>query len=161
MFKNGMMLVVAMSLVGGLTGCSAKEKPSEATPPAEESATTPVEQPVEEVTTAATVDPYSETGDQTNLAPIVIEPFTVKALHIGELAQGHFNLYVEGGEPAVVRAWVGDEGASEVMVTKAEFEVDHHCAHIEVPSPLPADARLWVEVETAAGERLKGSAEVQ
>lgn len=113
----------------------------------------PVASPAEET--------FSEAGGQTHLEPIDLSPYTVRALHIGDVTKGHFNLYVEGGEAAAVRAWVGDEGATQVMVTKAEFEVDHHCAHIEVPEPLPATARLWVEIETAEGTRLKGSTEIQ
>ena len=103
---------------------------------------------------------FSETGGQTKLAPIALESFTVDSLHIGELAKGHFNLYVKGGEPAIVRAWVGDEAATNAFIAKAEFEVDHHCAHIEVPDPLPADAKLWVEIETSDGTRVKGSTEI-
>ncbi len=110
---------------------------------------------------AAEVESFAESGDQTQLEPIVLAPYTVKALHIGEVTKGHFNLYVEGGDMAAIRAWVGDESAAQVMVTKAEFEVDHHCAHIEVPQPLPATARLWVEIETSEGTRLKGSTEIQ
>lgn len=155
----GVLLALLVTLVAGLTGCSAKEPSPEVSTSTEEVATATEETATPEVD--APVDPYSENGDETNLAPIVLEPFTVKALHIGELAVGHFNLYIDGGDPAVVRAWVGDESASDVMVTKAEFEVNHHCAHIEVPSPLPADARLWVELETADGKRMKGSAVVQ
>ncbi len=161
MVYYGVILALFVSLASGLAGCSATESSPEAPTPKEEMASAPAESAAPVATEAAPVDPYSENGDETNLAPITLEPFTVKALHIGELSVGHFNLYVEGGEPAVVRAWVGDEKASDVMVTKAEFEVDHHCAHIEVPSPLPEDARLWVELETADGKRMKGSADVQ
>ena len=161
MVYYGVILALFVSLASGLTGCSAKESAPEAPAPTEAPTSAPAETAAPEAVVETPVDPYSEIGDETNLAPIALEPFTVKALHIGELSVGHFNLYVEGGEPAVVRAWVGDEGASDVVVTKAEFEVDHHCAHIEVPSPLPADARFWVELETADGKRMKGSAEVQ
>lgn len=106
---------------------------------------------------AGTPDPYSESGAQTDLAPLAIGPYNVRALHIGDVGLGHFNLYIEGGEPAAVRAWVGDEAATGVLITLAEFEEDHHCAHLEVPQPLPAGAKLWVELETSEGERLRGS----
>jgi len=100
---------------------------------------------------------FSEAGEQTYLDPIALAPFTSKVMHIGDVSKGHFNLYIEGGEPAAVRAWIGDEAATDVMVTKAEFEVDHHCAHIEVAQPLPEGAKFWLEIETADGQRLKGS----
>jgi len=109
---------------------------------------------------APEADPYSELGEHTKLNPLAIGDYNIRAIHIGDVALGHFNLYIEGGEPAAVRAWVGDENADGVVVTLAEFEVDHHCAHIEVPTPLPADAKLWVEIESPDGERLKGNTEL-
>lgn len=143
-------------MLAALMGCD-KGAPAAQTPE------TAVEAPVAEAAVARpeTDGAFAEAGAQTELIPITLGPFTIKSLHVGELALGHFNLYIEGGEPAVVRAWVGDEAATKVLVTKAEFEVDHHCAHIEVPNPLPADAKLWVELETAEGTRLKGSTSVQ
>ena len=155
-------LSVALIVVAALGGCG-KPKPdaqlSEST--VEAPAVTPevaVETPAVET---AVEGQFAEGGSQTKLAPIALDPFTVDALHIGEVAKGHFNLYVKGGEPAIVRAWIGDEAATDAFIAKAEFEVDHHCAHIEVPTPLPADAKLWVEIETAEGTSLKGSTEVQ
>ncbi len=147
---------VVLVILATLAGCGKPE-------PVAEVPETNLEAPTEGVSTAPPEadGQFGEAGAQTNLAPITLESFTVDSLHIGDLALGHFNLYIKGGEPAVVRAWVGDEAATNVLVTKAEFEVDHHCAHIEVPSPLPADAKLWVEIETPDGTRLKGSTSVQ
>ena len=144
----------------GLAGCNPAppQNPAENTETAIEAPDVRVEAPVPEAEADGT---GSEAGVQTVLAPLFLDSFSVRALHIGDLSKGHFNLYVTGGEPAVVRAWVGDENATDVVVTKADFEVDHHCAFIEVPKPLPADARLWVELETADGTRMKGSTEVQ
>jgi hypothetical protein len=152
MMKTHALLATAGAVLLALAGCGQPQNTPEV----------PVETQVP-ATEAADADKgqFSEAGTQTELAPISLEPFTIGALHIGELRRGHFNLYVEGGEPAVVRAWVGDEAATDVVVTLAEFEVNHHCAHIEVPEPLPADAALWVEIETSDGARLKGSTPVQ
>lgn len=149
-------LIVGLVAVIALTGCT-KQEPA-GTPPE-----SPIEAPLVGAPEAASEaeSQFSEAGSQTVLAPIALESYTVDSLHIGELALGHFNLYVKGGEPAAVRAWVGDEAATNVVVTKADFEVDHHCAHIEVPNPLPAEAKLWVEIETPDGSRLKGSTAVQ
>lgn len=150
--KQYHILMTAMVALVALAGCGKSEPPAE------------VETPLKSAAAPASAEgegTSAETGAQTTLAPIALDPFTVDSLHIGELAKGHFNLYVKGGEPAAVRAWVGDEGATSAVVTKAEFEEDHHCAHIEVPNPLPADARLWVEIETAEGNRIKGSTAVQ
>ena len=148
-------LSLALIVLATLGGC---DNPEPEVQPADTAVETPAETPA-----AATEaeGQFSEGGDQTKLAPIALDPFTVDSLHIGELSKGHFNLYIKGGEPAIVRAWIGDEAATNAFIAKAEFEVDHHCAHIEVPTPLPADAKLWVEIETTDGTSLKGSTEVQ
>ena len=78
-----------------------------------------------------------------------------------KLEDGHFNLRITGGEVAAVREWVGPEDASGVMVVKTEIERDYHHGHVEMPSPIPADARLWIEIETPTGELVKGSTPVQ
>lgn len=102
-------------------------------------------------------DTFSETGDQTYLEPITLAEYTTKVMHIGDVSKGHFNLYIEGGEPAAVRAWIGDEAATNAVITRAEFEADHHCAHLEVAQPLPEDAKFWLEIETTDGQKLKGN----
>lgn len=162
--KSIASLSLALIVLAALGGCDKSTPDAE---PAESAVETSVPEPKAATETPAAATEaeaegqFSEGGDQTKLAPIALDPFTVDSLHIGELSKGHFNLYIKGGEPAIVRAWIGDEAATNVFIAKAEFEVDHHCAHIEVPDPIPADAKLWVEIETAEGTSLKGSTEVQ
>jgi len=158
--KKYTLCSIAIAALVTLGGCTAPE-PSPPAETAEDATTPPAGLPEIAIEAPESEAPYSEAGSQTDLAPIVLEPFTIDALHIGDLSKGHFNLYVKGGDPEVVRAWVGDEAATDALVTLAEFEVDHHCAHIEVPQPLPAAAKLWVEIETAEGARMKGSTAVQ
>jgi len=93
----------------------------------------------------------------TDLAPITIGPYTVQPMYEEELSDGHFNLKISGGEVAAVREWVGPEDASGVMVAKTEIERDYYHGHVEMPNAIPADARLWIEIETTDGQRLKGS----
>lgn len=94
---------------------------------------------------------------KTNLAAIKIGDYDVQPFYAGELSQGLINARVSGKEVGVVRMWVGSEDASGVMVVKAELEGDHYCGTMEMPDPIPTDARLWIEVESPEGERLKGS----
>ena len=160
--KSITSLSLALIALATLGGCGKSEPEA---PSSEATIAAPAQEPVVSTDASAVEteaeEQFSEGGDQTKLAPIALEPFTVDSLHIGELSKGHFNLYIKGGDPAIVRAWIGDEAATDAFIAKAEFEVDHHCAHIEVPTPLPADAKLWVEIETAEGTSLKGSTEVQ
>lgn len=93
----------------------------------------------------------------TTLESLKLGPYTVEPMYEEELSDGHFNIRITGGEVAAVREWVGPEDASGVTVVKTEIENDYHHGHVEMPNPIPADARLWIEIETPTGERLKGS----
>lgn len=56
---------------------------------------------------------------------------------------------------AAVRIWVGAEDARGSVKAKAEIEnaehPDHWHVHVEIPSPLPAGSKVWVEIEDDAG----------
>jgi hypothetical protein len=131
------------TLTVGLTlaGCSGEPKSTE-------SAMSPAQQ--------ATA-PAADTIPMTNLQPTKIGPYEVQAMYEEKLSDGHFNVRVTGGEVAALREWVGPEDASGVMVVKTEIENDYHHGHVEMPDPIPADARLWIEIESPHGERHKGS----
>lgn len=136
--KRFSLLVATVILVAG---CGARPEPESAAP-AEPAAAAP----------AAT-----DEIPMTNLAPVKIGPYDVQPMYEEKLEDGHFNLRITGGEVAAVREWVGPEDASGVVVVKTEIEKDYHHGHVEMPNPIPADARLWIEIETPSGERLKGS----
>jgi hypothetical protein len=91
------------------------------------------------------------------LPSVTIGPYTVEPMYEEKLEDGHFNLRISGAEVAAVREWVGPEDASGVMVVKTEMERDYHHGHVEMPNPIPADARLWIEIESPIGELFKGS----
>ena len=125
-----------------LTGCSRQTEPV----PAEETEAAPVQDVESE-----------ENLPITNLAALKIGEYDVQPFYAGELRQGHINVRVAGPEVGTVRVWVGPEDAAGVMVVKAELEGDHYCGDMEMPEPIPVNGRLWIEIETANGERLKGS----
>jgi catechol 2,3-dioxygenase-like lactoylglutathione lyase family enzyme len=135
--------LLVLTVAAALSACGS---PEPAAPPAAAPAAGPAEAPAP-----------AETIKMTNLAPVNIGPYTVQPMYEENLADGHFNLKISGGEVAAVREWVGPEDASGVVVVKTEIENDYHHGHVEMPDPIPADARLWIEIETPAGERLKGS----
>ncbi|MBW7906480.1 MAG: hypothetical protein LC135_15870 [Phycisphaerae bacterium] len=67
------------------------------------------------------------------------------------------DVWVSGGDVAVVRLWIGDESARGSIRARAEIEdpksPDHWHAHVEIPESFSPDSRLWVEIETPAGAR--------
>ena len=109
------------------------------------------------VVTAAVAPPPKYDIPMTNLRGLKLGPYGVQPMYEEELSDGHFNIRITGGEVAAVREWVGPEDAAGVMVVKTEIENDYHHGHVEMPNPIPDDARLWIEIETPSGEKLKGS----
>ncbi|MDA1008100.1 MAG: hypothetical protein O2800_03725 [Planctomycetota bacterium] len=102
-----------------------------------------------------------------DLGSTTIGPFQI-------IAQRDAGAVVAGGEIAVdvdvtstttkaiaVRFWVGTEDAKGSMKAKADIEnptsPNRWHTHVELPSPMTSDARLWIEIETASGERSTGS----
>lgn len=59
----------------------------------------------------------------------------------------------------VVRAWIGTEDRTMSTVGKGEYAPSHddYDIHAMAPSPLPADAKWWVEVEKPDGTTAIGS----
>jgi hypothetical protein len=70
----------------------------------------------------------------------------------------------EGGI-AAVRFWIGTQDAKGSIKAKAEIEdpaePNRWHTHAEIPAPMPEGAMLWVEIETAAGEKIAGSFELR
>lgn len=64
------------------------------------------------------------------------------------------------GTPKALRLWIGTESARGSVKAKAHNHPEGIDAHVTTPDPLPADARLWIEVETDQG-RLTGSVEIK
>jgi hypothetical protein len=69
-----------------------------------------------------------------------------------------FDVVITGGKPKAVRFWVGTETGEGSVKAKAEEETpDNWHTHAEVPDPLPAGSKFWVEVEPPTGESFKAS----
>lgn len=131
-------------VIVGLSACS----PTQPVAPAAAPATTA---PEAAVTTA-------EVPAMRNFAPVKIGPYDVQPKYEEEIKDGHYNIeIVSGGDVKAVRMWVGPEDAQGVMVVKTEIENDYNHGHVEVPDPVPADAVLWIEIESPTGEKFKGS----
>ena len=83
--------------------------------------------------------------------------FKIKASRDGDVKAGGeapIDVWVNGGKGGnAVRFWIGTEDAKGSVKAKAEVEVDHWHTHAEVPDPMPAGTKLWVEIEGDGGAK--------
>lgn len=168
MIKRALTVIATFTVIvftSSLAGCN-KESGSNQTGGA--SRTTPE--------TAKPSAPVGETHSDSATAhggPIIelgtttIGPFTVRASRDqGELTPGGdapIDVWLTGGDISkvtAVRFWIGTEQGDNSVKAKADIEIpsepNHWHTHAEVPSPLPDDSRLWVEIEVE-GQKLVGS----
>lgn len=99
-------------------------------------------------------------GEQT------VGPFTVKATRdegtivAGKDAPIDATVTPAAGGTAkatAVRFWIGTQDAKGSIKAKAEIEdpkdPNRWHVHAEIPSPIPAGSKLWVEIESGTGEK--------
>jgi hypothetical protein len=84
--------------------------------------------------------------------------FTVELeghVHAGEECE--VKLTPKGAIPAgVLRGWIGDESGKGSVKGKAHKEDGALCVHAEAPKPIPADAKIWLELDVD-GNKSKAS----
>ena len=95
-------------------------------------------------------------GEMRSLGSVTIAGTTMAVSASSDIqpsSEVHLDLEVESGPiPAVVRFWIGDEAGTGAMKSKADAHGDHFHGQTEAPATV-AGASLWIEVETATGER--------
>jgi len=103
-------------------------------------------------------------GDAVELGTVTIGSLTVVASREGDVVAGEsvpVDASITGGEVEVVRFWIGSEDGRGSLKAKADREEGGWHTHVEVPDPLPADARLWIELERSGGERSLASLDLR
>lgn len=99
-------------------------------------------------------------GPTVQLGVQTIGAFSVKASRDGELTPGAdvpVDVWITGAaKVGAVRFWIGSQDGKGSIKAKAELEKDNWHTHVEAPTPLPEDAKLWVEIETDGGETATG-----
>jgi hypothetical protein len=93
-------------------------------------------------------------GATTELGTQTIGGWTVRASRDGEIVAGKdapIDAFLSGGtgKIAAVRFWIGAADAAGSVKARAEIEgqPNHWHTHAEVPNPIPAGSKLWVEIE--------------
>lgn len=97
-------------------------------------------------------------GPSTALGEQASGGFTIRASREGDVKAGGdvpIDVRVTGGtgKPAAVRFWIGTQDATGSVKAKAALEKDDWHTHVEIPNPLPADSKLYVELESDKGEK--------
>ncbi|MBT8484480.1 MAG: hypothetical protein KJO43_02805 [Phycisphaerae bacterium] len=100
-------------------------------------------------------------GAERGLGSVTIGGATLEVTISGAIepnGEVHADIVQTGGAtPAVVRLWIGEESGAGSLKSKADGHDNHFHGHAEVPSQIPAAAALWIEVESASGERTSAS----
>ena len=96
------------------------------------------------------------------LGSVTIAGFPVRAVLGGEVVAGKevdVDVHVTGSEGKVtaVRLWIGTEDGKSAVKMKATINKDEAHNHVEAPSPLPAGAKLCIELELTSGKKKVGS----
>ncbi len=97
-------------------------------------------------------------GPTTELGAQSAGGFTIKASRAGDFTPGvdaPIFVAVTGDTKslAAVRCWVGVESGRGSVKARAELSGEQWHADAEVPKPLPAGSKLWVEIETDTGTK--------
>lgn len=99
-------------------------------------------------------------GPATPLGNVSVGGFTVAVEQMGEVkpgGEGDFHLKVTGGSGKVkaIRAWLGTEDAKGSSKATAKMEAEGSFdAELDVPDPIPADGKLWIELELDSGKKV-------
>ena len=102
-------------------------------------------------------------GDHASTAPaaqslgiVTVDGFEIEVIQTSAVEAGKeatYTLKLKGDkEPKAIRIWIGIESAKGSAKGKAHKHGKKMEAHCDVPDPIPAGAKLWVEVETDAGK---------
>jgi hypothetical protein len=141
------LMLASLTLVASLTACEKKTTP-------------PVKPGGEHTHAASEVDDHG--GNQQHGKPIELGTNTIGGYSVraardaGEIKSGGeapIDVWLTGdlSKIVAVRFWIGGEDASGSVKAKAEIEdkaePNHWHTHAEVPDPLPAGSKLWVELE--------------
>ena len=101
---------------------------------------------------------HTHSGERHDLGEGTAGDYKLRVAQVGHVEAGEevaFEITLDGGgdaEPKAVRAWLGTEEREGSAVALATKQTAFYDADIEVPADLPANSKLWVEVETDLGK---------
>lgn len=154
------LVAVIASGVLVLAGCEQKPPQSNSgtTPPAGGAAKNDAAEPKKDAAPAPKPE-AGHGGPVVELGETTIDGMKVRTSRdAGEIKAGGdspVDIWIDGGlgNAAAVRFWIGIESAKGSLKAKAEDENGHWHTHGQIPDPLPADSKLWVEIEHKDGKK--------
>lgn len=154
-------VLCVVALTAALAAGCEKKAETPPPPPAGKQPAAPAEAPSKPVP-----PPKPAHGEPLPLGTAELGEWTIRAARDqGELTPGGdapIDVWITdaAGAPVrvtAVRFWIGTAGARGSVKVKADIEdpqgPNHWHTHAEIPDPLPPDAKLWVEIETAPDYR--------
>lgn len=146
---NKLTLPLLLCALAPFAACSKTDDPK-TTPPAN---TPPANTP------AAPADDHGH-GTPKPLGSMTIGAHTFEVVQLGDVKAGEevpVELKFAAGKPlpATARAWIGVQSGEGSV--KQKLDKDLH-GHVDVPAKLPADSKLWIEIEDGGKTEAKSVA---
>ncbi len=142
-FAPRVTVAVALLTLGGCGG-SASPAPTPAPAPAPQA-------PADAPKASAEGHAGHSHGEEHALGAVTVNATTLTITQDGEIVAGKeasFDIAIAGTPtPVALRLWIGRQDAVGSVKSKAEREGDGFHAHVEAPSSLDAEAKLWIELE--------------
>ena len=139
-------LFISITICLVLLGCTSESDSQEQAPKPRATAPTPQVVPVTPSRTTVTMSLAGNTFE------VAVKGTLSPSAEIDvELVQ------TSGSSVIAIRLWVGNETGVGSAKTKSHSHGASHHAVPQAPNPLPANSALWIEIESAMGERESGS----
>lgn len=159
-----LLTILTLTLCVGIplsTGCSSEESPK--TPTGTKASTDHDDHDGDDHAHGDGHDGHDDHmhGESISLGTLTIEGVGLEVSVSGDMDPGeevHVDIAVVSGDvPTSVRLWIGDAAGTGALKSKADGHDDHFHGHAEMPSEMEEGSQLWIEIETATGERYTGS----
>ena len=92
-------------------------------------------------------------GEEKPIGPMAIGDYRFTLVQLGDVKAGgeavfELEFAKDAKVPPLARAWLGVESGQGSMKVRFGKEGDHGLhAHVPAPATLPADAKVWIEIE--------------
>lgn len=101
-----------------------------------------------------------EHGEHFELGTTTTANLKYEVFQLGKLGEKEaaFEIVADknAAKPKALRVWVGIESAEGSVKARAEGGPEYD-VHVELPNPMPKNAKLWIEVQPTEGKKQKAA----